>query len=96
MLFRFFKDSLIHIVDIHSNATGVDKLQSWLNNPNFNKMKKVAVGYLVFLTVNINLQRGLVSETLTTVQSINFDFEDRVDSIIVFICHSKEFLKLKS
>ena len=42
-----------------------------LNYPDFNEMKRVAFGCLVFLTINNNLQRGLANGTTTTIQIIN-------------------------
>jgi hypothetical protein len=95
MVSKTFAESAIHTVDVRTNAGVVDDLQSWLQDPDFNQMKTAAVGCLVMLTININLERGLANGTPGSIQSINFDSHGKVDSITITINHLGESLKLK-
>jgi hypothetical protein len=71
MVSNIFHESAIHFVDVWSNASTINKLQRWLHDPNFNQTKTIAVGSLVMLIVNINLERGLANGMLVSIQSIN-------------------------
>jgi hypothetical protein len=67
MVSNIFHESAIHSIDVRSNATNIDELQGWLHDPDFNQIKTVAMGCLVMLTVNINLERGLANGTPASV-----------------------------
>ena len=73
MVSSIFHKSAIYSIDVRSNATNTDELQGWLHDPNFNYIKSIAVGCLVMLTVNINLEQGLANGTPASVESINLD-----------------------
>jgi hypothetical protein len=54
MITKLFFDSIIYLANIHSNAFGVEELDTWVNNPHFNPLKKVPINVKVMLRENIN------------------------------------------
>jgi hypothetical protein len=54
MIKKLFYDSIIYSIDIHSKAFGVEELDTWVNNPHFNPLKKVPINVKVMLMENIN------------------------------------------
>jgi len=54
MITKFFSDSIIYSVNIHSNTFGVEEFHTWVNNPHFNPLKKVAINAKVMLIENLN------------------------------------------
>jgi hypothetical protein len=55
MITKLFYDSIIYLIDIHSNTFEVEKLDTIVNNPHFNLLKKFAINAKVMLIENINI-----------------------------------------
>jgi len=66
-----------------TNATNIEHIQPWLNNTSFNFIHTIAIGALVIFTNIINIQKGAVNGTTTTITSIIFDIENNVIAIEV-------------
>jgi hypothetical protein len=51
-----FQNTTIYHLNIHSNAFEMIELYSWIHNPKFNQIKKVANIVRVMIIENINLE----------------------------------------
>jgi hypothetical protein len=59
-----FKNSTIYHMSIDSNASKMIELYSWIHNPKFNQIKKVAINVRVMIIENINLEKCLINSTI--------------------------------
>jgi hypothetical protein len=51
MITKLFSHFIVYSIHIHSNTSRVDSLDTWVNNPHFNLVKKVAIN------INISLAK---------------------------------------
>jgi hypothetical protein len=58
---------------MEANALGIQNMNSWLNDSNFNHIKYMAIGAIVMLTKNINISKGAVNGAIAPITSIEFD-----------------------
>jgi len=83
VLQKHFPTSEIYQVKMDTNATNIEHIQPWLNNKSFNHIHTIAIGALVMLTNNINIQKEAVNGTTATITSIIFDTKNNVIAIEV-------------
>jgi ATP-dependent DNA helicase PIF1 len=95
MITKLFFDLIIYLVDIHSNSFEVEEFDTWVNNPHFNLLKKVAINAKVMLTKNINIDKNMVNGALVVVVNIGFDIHHKMEVVAIMLNHSELQLKVK-
>jgi ATP-dependent DNA helicase PIF1 len=77
------------------NALGIQNVNSWLNDSNFDHIKYIAIGAIVMLTKNINISKAIVNGAIAIITSIEFDNNKIIINITIKIHNSNTFIKLK-
>jgi hypothetical protein len=88
-----FQNTTIYHMSIHSNAFEMIELCSWIHNPKFNQIKKVAINVRVMIIENINLENCLTNGTIPKISTVNFHANNKIKFIKVILIDSQLQIK---
>lgn len=95
MISKLFDVNEVYEIPIDSNAFNVKELGGWINDPKFNQLKKGAVGALVMVLDNINIERGVINGTMAKIEALHVKEGGYVEAITIGLMDSGLQVKLK-
>ena len=95
MISKLFDATEVYDIPIDSITFEVEELGDWINDPKSNQLKKGAVGALVMVLDNINIEKGVINGAMAKIISIHFKKGRDVDAITIGLLDSGLQIKLK-